>query len=683
MRKSVFLIFLLLTTALYPAFSQDEVTELKERLSRLKGEEKVDALNRLCWKLRNYDARQALNYGLWAVDYADSIGYEKGLTVAYGFSGVVFRNLGNYADAFAYYKKGLDLSKKINFEEQRGYGNINLANLYIYQNDPEKSLQHLEDAQKVAEKINNKGMLAYVYVNYGRAYTELRRFEEAESNLRKALRLRQSLDDQEKAAVVLKYIGDARQAQGQLDSAIHYYQLTLAVEEAQNDRDLIADASNQMANLYLAEDRLEEAEKWAQESLRISKEVGSKFRIKEAYLTLEHIAERKTDYQALAEYRKQVNLYKDSLFNSELTRQIANIEASAARQRQKAQLAIQEAETKRQKTFRNGLIAVLILAAILIGFLFFANKRRRDANFILQEKNEEIQAQHEELQQYSEEVSIQRDNLKDLNDQITEKQQEIMSSIAYAERIQAAVLPAQEEMAANFKDYFVLNKPRDIVSGDFYWIGKQGNKTFFAVADCTGHGVPGAFLSMLSVAFLNQLLVANTEEIESGTFRVGQLLDQLRDKIKESLHQKIEETDVESVKDGLDISLCMLDRETMKLHFTGAFSTALLVQEKGKKLISLRGDRMPVGVYPKEKPFQTETFEVAEGDRLYLFSDGYIDQMGGEEGRKFLLARLKKMILEHVSKPMQEQHEWYEKRLKEWRGKEAQVDDVLLVGVQL
>lgn len=671
---------LFLLVFFYDGLAQPELDSLRQIAETQEGKAKVDALNQICWKLRNYDAAQALSYGQKAIEYAEEIDYQKGLAVAYSFSGVVFRNLGNYVDAFAYYTKGLKLSQQEGLHEQEGYGHINLANLYIYQNDPEKSLKHLRNAQHIADSLKDTGMQAYVHVNFGRAYTKLNRFVEAEYHLWRAYHLRGELGDKDDQAVALKYIGDAKREQQQYDSALYYYDQVLSSSAARNDLDLIADASNQSAKVYLRKEKADQAQKLGEKSLEISRQVGSKLRIRDAYVMLAKVAEREQNYQQLAHFRKQIILYNDSLFNSELTRKIANLEASAARQKQKAELRLQKLETQREKTFGNALLAVLALVAFLLGFALYANKKRNRANKDLREKNHEIEAQHEELQQYSHKVTAQRDHLNQLNEKLSEKQRDIMDSINYAQRIQKAALPDTATFAQPFTDYFVLNRPRNVVSGDFYWLGTCGNKTLLAVADCTGHGVPGAFMSMLGIAFLNQVLSENTQAIRNNTIQASTMLDQLRDKVKESLHQESQDEISRGVKDGIDMSLCMIDLKKRELQFAGALSTGLLVQ-KDDKLISLRGDRMPVGVYPKEKPFQTHTYAINPGDRLYLFTDGYPDQMGGEEGRKFLLARLKKLVLEHTDKPMGTQQKALEERLHEWQGKHHQTDDILFVGV--
>jgi len=305
-------------------------------------------------------------------------------------------------------------------------------------------------------------------------------------------------------------------------------------------------------------------------------------------------------------------------------------------------------------------------------------------NEILNNKNEEIRAQ-------SEEIEIQRDLAHDQNKQI-------ISSINYAKRIQNAVLPSAEFASEVLSDYFIFHKPRNIVSGDFYWIKKIENKLFVAVADCTGHGVPGAFMSMLGFSYLNDITTVD-KNLSSG-----EILNLLRLKIKESLKQKGERGEQ---KDGMDIALYIIDNENLKLQFSGANNPLYIIRESNsiseeikqanpklarifndpknsqKSIIELRPDKQPIAIYIKETIFKSHNFKLQKDDCLYTFSDGYADQFGGKFGRKFNISHLRSLLLNISDKPMNEQVGILDIEFETWRGFNEQVDDVLVMGVRI
>lgn len=293
----------------------------------------------------------------------------------------------------------------------------------------------------------------------------------------------------------------------------------------------------------------------------------------------------------------------------------------------------------------------------------------------IEQKNSELEQQQEEILAQRDEISKQRDIAEKQRDEIAHIQKETMDSIYYAKRIQNAILPLSKQISEALPEHFILYRPRDIVSGDFYWFKQQGEISIIVAADCTGHGVPGAFMSMLGSAFLNEI-VGKFE----GKLVAGIILDNLRAFVVDSLHQtgKIEEA-----KDGMDIALCVVHPKESYLQFSGAFNP--LFQVRGEEIIEYKADRMPIGIFDNlEQNFTTTEVEVFDDDRFYIFSDGYASQFGGKRGKKFMSSRLKKLILTVQDKTMQEQKEMLDATLVNWMGvKYEQVDDVLVIGFKV
>jgi serine phosphatase RsbU (regulator of sigma subunit) len=252
-------------------------------------------------------------------------------------------------------------------------------------------------------------------------------------------------------------------------------------------------------------------------------------------------------------------------------------------------------------------------------------------------------------------------------DQIALQKKEITDSIIYAEKIQSAVLPTREFTDSLLNDYFILFKPRDIVSGDFYWLNKADNKVIVVAADCTGHGVPGAFMSMLGVTILNE--IANNKAFSQA----GKILDILREHLTKTLGQ----TDIDSdSKDGMDLALCLIDFENLKLQYSGAYNP--LIHIRSRELTIYKGDKMPVGIHLGiMPPFTTHEILLQKGDCIYIHSDGYVDQFGGPEEKKFKSSQFHEVLTNISDLPMPIQKDRLNETIMEWMGINEQIDDIL------
>jgi serine phosphatase RsbU (regulator of sigma subunit) len=252
------------------------------------------------------------------------------------------------------------------------------------------------------------------------------------------------------------------------------------------------------------------------------------------------------------------------------------------------------------------------------------------------------------------------------------QKKEIEDSIRYARRIQSAVIPSDKTYHELLPESFVLFKPLNIVSGDFYWIGHVGSKIIFTAADCTGHGVPGAFMSMLGVAFLNEIV--NKDHITVP----DQILNSLRDKVIQALQQQGVSGET---RDGMDIALICIDKEAGKLEFAGAYNPLIMI--RNGEIIETAGDKMPIGFYENMHSFRKQEIAIEKGDLFYMFSDGYEDQFGGPEGKKFKSRRLKSLLLEICGYTPEKQKEALEMKFEEWKGDMPQVDDIVVVGISI
>lgn len=260
------------------------------------------------------------------------------------------------------------------------------------------------------------------------------------------------------------------------------------------------------------------------------------------------------------------------------------------------------------------------------------------------------------------------------NDDIpTRQQKEITDSIYYASYIQSALMPSREEWDRILPESFIYYNPKDIVSGDFYWIRKNRNIILVVAADCTGHGVPGAFMSILGISFLNEIYTkGNIPSAKS-------VLNQLREKVMKALRQT---GNAMEPKDGLDIALCIIDTESGTLQFAGANNPVYIL--RNQELIEIKGDKMPIGIAPEmETSFSNHTFQLQPDDTLYLFTDGYPDQFGGINGEKFKYRNFRNLLLKLQKYTLEEQGKKIATVLENWKGEHWQVDDILVIGFKV
>jgi serine phosphatase RsbU (regulator of sigma subunit)/DNA-binding NarL/FixJ family response regulator len=306
----------------------------------------------------------------------------------------------------------------------------------------------------------------------------------------------------------------------------------------------------------------------------------------------------------------------------------------------------------------------------------------KEKNFILesyvdittQKRNEaKLRQQKSEIETLVNYLKKANSIISDSNVEISKKNRHITESIKYAKRIQKAVLTNNEAIKHDLPEHFVLLKPKDIVSGDFYLFRKIENEFIFAAVDCTGHGVPGAFMSMLAFALINEIITKRQK------YDAGDVLNNLRDQIRNTLGQS---ADKNSQNDGFDIAYCSLNTDTYDMQFSGAHNPLYII--RNKKLIEIKGDRMPISFTRHEKPFTNHNLKLQQGDNVYLFSDGYIDQFGGKKGRKFMYHNFKKLLLNISEEDMETQREILLEKFHDWTGKKyRQIDDILIMGVKI
>jgi serine phosphatase RsbU (regulator of sigma subunit) len=313
----------------------------------------------------------------------------------------------------------------------------------------------------------------------------------------------------------------------------------------------------------------------------------------------------------------------------------------------------------------------------LIMLYYYSLKRSKKFTAALDDRRILLEKQGIELKEQNDRIIRANEELKQLYEITNSQKEEIISSINYAKRIQSAILPTEKNMGELLKMNFILYKPKEIVSGDFYWIKLVKHYTVLVSADSTGHGVPGALMSMLGISYLDEIV------LRREIIQANQILNEMKEHIKHSLKQTGTK---DEPGDGIDMALCVIDNEKNMMQYAGANSPLYLINNNNGKpvLKEIKADAMPVGVHSSlDKSFTNHEIKLETGDIFYIFSDGYIDQNGGKYNHRFTSEKFRNLLLDIHDHPMYEQKEILEQTLKDWMGERSQRDDILVIGVRV
>jgi serine phosphatase RsbU (regulator of sigma subunit) len=570
--------------------------------------------------------------------------------------GVTAFTSGDYNKALEYNMEVLKIREKQNEKEAIAIAMLNIGNVHKAIKSWETAKVYYLNALKIFEELNQKKNMATCFNNIGIIYEEQKQFDEAEAYYTESLKLSEELRDS--LNIMSNYInlGSIQKNTNKLQSALSSYRKALRIAERRGDKQKIALISNNIGDVYFVEDRFEESLPFFFSSLQIAKELGIKDIIALNYKSLSFSYEQLGNTSEALKYFKQFFDVRDELINEGNQKAIAEMQTKYDTEKKEQQITLmnkdmelQDAKIKRDMYVKISMGVGITFVFIFLVFVYIQLQDKKKKNILLAKQKEEIECQR---------------------DLLAKQKQEITDSIHYARRIQKAILPPEHLSAEIMPEHFILFKPRDIVSGDFYWIASQSNKTFVVAADCTGHGVPGAFMSMLGVAFLNEIVMYH-KRTDSDV-----ILNELRKLVKTTLGQSGQK---EEAKDGMDISLCVINWVQKTIQYSGAYNP--LFYFRNGEFFEIKADKMPIGVYIKDhEPFTKHEMKIEPGDTFYIFSDGYVDQFGGEDGRKFMTKNFKLLLADIQDKSMEEQHTILEDTTLKWRGHHEQVDDVSIVG---
>ncbi len=639
---------------------------------------RIDLLNTLAFNLygKSLDSVRILADSV--SNYARRIGYDRGLAASYWIKGMYLEDIGDYSGAIDIYLQALRIFERL--QDKSGIARVNnlmgLAHLLLKRFD--EAYAYFSNALATYQELGNRERVATCLNNMGLVYVEKGNHERAIDLINKGLVINDSLGLRNKVAVSLNDLGEAYFRKGDYLRALTFFKKSLNINQAIARMSKLPENYNNTAAAYRQLGQYDKAISYYKTGLEKALTLNFKEQITAAYQGLSACYAEQNKFKEAYEYHRLFHRFSDSLFNAESAEKIARLQTLYHTEQQANKIALltkekqlQEEEVELHRWQLVGVSSILLLFMAL-AFVFYRNwKHRQKANQLLLVKNEEINQKHEEIRIQAERLSVALSELEVKNRNIT-------SSLNYAQRIQSAILPSETRIKKSLPQVFILYRPRDIVSGDFYWFqdtghlenGSLGERMIIAAADCTGHGVPGAFMSLIGNELLNQIV--NLRNV----YQPGQILNLLDKGVRKALQKEGSDN-----RDGMEIGICYIDLHSSQLYFSGAMLPLYYMQNDALHVI--KGTKYSIGSALGGIDFQEHIIRLNEPITFYLCSDGFQDQFGGPANRKFMVRQFREVLYKASRMPFHRQQQYLETTLDNWMGHQPQIDDILLIGIRI
>ncbi|MCD6017136.1 MAG: protein serine/threonine phosphatase [Bacteroidetes bacterium] len=571
-------------------------------------------------------------------------------------TGTVYIKKADYPKAMDFLLKSLSIKEELKDTAGIISTRANLGNLHAKMKEPKKAILEYRKCALLATLSGNQKDLVNSYINIGNVSVFLNKMDSSNYYLEKALIIAEARNDDQAIAIILGNLSLNYLDMKLYDKAEKSLKLVIELNEKIGNLEFVANSYAALSDAYYYQKKYDLATANAEKSITMSKELGIPTTYMDALEMLYKIKKATgDDKKALIYYEKMIYL-RDSITNDENKKEITKKELQFEFNKKEALLnaekekesALANKEKRIQKIILYSVSAGFFLLLILAGVIFRNLRRNKKQNMIIVEQKHIVE----------------------------EKQKEILDSIHYAKLIQHALLASDSLLNENLnadseENYFVLFKPKDIVSGDFYWATKkESNDSFYlAVADSTGHGVPGAFMSLLNISFLNEAIN------EKNILAPNKVFNHVRQRLIENMEDR---------QDGMDSILVRLKKqnENLEIEYAAANNAPLIIKRTTNEIIKLPVDKMPVGKGTKQDDFKSHTITLQKGDTIYLYTDGYADQFGGRDGKKFKYKQLQELLVSISILPMQEQAKILNTKIEEWKGDLDQIDDICIIGIR-
>jgi len=595
--------------------------------------------------------------------------------------GYMSYNRGDFQAALLSFQNSLDLREKI--DDTLGIGECynNLGGIHYSIGNYDKAIQNFQLSLALKDPISNPVGYATALNNIGGVFNTWKQYDSAFFYYEKSLEIYESEDNKEGIALGYHNMATIQSVRGETELAHLFFLKSIRINEALNDLAMIANSYTRLSTMYFERKDYEQAELFGLRALNVSEELGYPELIMDAAQILYKIEKEQGKFVAALELHEQYIDMKDSVQNIQTVQEIASkqltyefdkktyadsVKYAEEKRTSQAMLAEKDAKIDRDFILQISMIVGLLLLLVISALIFQALRNSKKYTSEIARQKTEIEEQAAAAEQARKVVSL--------------KNREILDSINYAQRLQFAILPTTESLDQSFKEQALLYLPKDIVAGDFYWHKKKGESHYFAVADCTGHGVPGAFVSLLCSNALDKAI------LDLGEVEPARILDEVNTIIVEHFSKS-----EMSIRDGMDIALCKLNPNDGQLEYAGAnnplwiisdhlktASEPIIFGDEKQKLFEIKANKQPIGHYVYQTPFTNHVIQLKKGDQLFMSSDGYADQFGGPKGKKLKYKKLKELLLENQEQNLSSRVDILRNYLNDWKGELEQVDDICL-----
>ncbi len=567
--------------------------------------------------------------------------------------GTIYKKQGDIPNALEYYHESLKIFTELDASSGIGQALNNIGNIYQEQGDPNLALEYFHRSKSLYKKLGNERALATILNNIGFTYFKKKNIPKALDYYEQSIAIRKKLEDHRGMANCFNNIASAHEHVLNHEKAMEFYLKSNKIYNEIGSKLGLSTSSVNIGRVLYHQGKVSEAKKYISTGLELAKKAGSPRNILGAAKLLSQIYEDKGKGMKALEMHKLYITMHDSVENERNQKAVIQQNAKYQYQKEKAiddaerdnLIAIQEKEKEKQTIISIATAFVLILVLIFSFFVITRLKITRKQKVLIEVQNKEI-----------------------------------VDSITYAKRIQEAILPSTELFNKTFPSNFIYYKPKDIVAGDFYWLELapviKEPLIFFAVADCTGHGVPGA---MVSVVCNNAL---NSSVREHKLTDPGQILDKTREIVVEQFN-KSQTTSISNIRDGMDIALCVLNTKTNVIKFAGAYNPLWIIRNGSETIEELKATRQAIGKVDNPQQFKTSETALNKGDQIYLFSDGFADQFGGSKGKKMMNRGFKELLVSNRTASLENQKQQLHTHFETWRNDLEQIDDVCVIGVKI
>ena len=597
--------------------------------------------------LQSAHPNEVEEYGKKNLELARKIGFKRGEAMALCGLGEYHNAKGTYGFALESFIPALKLYEILKDTKKASTTANSIGNTYLGLNNFDKALEFYKLSYKWGEVANSKLAKATSAVGIANVYMKREKYSEAIEELMYSKTIFENANKDYYSAFVYATLGEAYNNLGDGDSAIYYAKLALPLMEKHNSRYGQALTYLTLGNIDFSKNKLNSALNYYFKTLQISEEDKAVDNQKDVCLQIFKLFEKKGNAEQALAYFKKYNMLKDSIYNGESRNKLYELQTKYDSDAQaKENKLLQQDKMIAKKSLQNSRILSYFIAGILIlvavfTYASFKNlKKQKLMNVVLQQQKELVE----------------------------QSRKEILDSIMYAKRIQTTILAHKDFINDHLSNNFVYFKPKDIVSGDFYWAYKKNNLFYLAVCDSTGHGVPGAFMSLLSISFLNEAIG------EKNILKPNEVFNYVRQKLIDAISK-------EGQKDGFDGVLLCLNKDTQEITYSAANNRPVVVTDNVLK--ELESDRMPVGYGEKKEDFKLHSIKLEKNDTLYLFTDGYADQFGGPKGKKLMYKKLHEFLLNISNQSFESQTEALSSNFDSWKGNLEQVDDVCVIGLKV